>query len=239
MTGEEKSKGKEKKNIPIEGMHCASCAQTIEKSLDKLEGIDKSNVSYASEQASIEYDPSKIKMDDVSKAVEEAGYSVYQGERIDMPIEGMTCAACSQANQKALEKLDGVISANVNLTTEKATINYIPGKVHRSDLVRAVKKTGYSVPDSWLEEDYEEKDRVDKDLEKIETAKRRTYTAWAFVIPMMVIIISNYLGYTLLQRPYFDITLVALATPVLFYVGSETMTSGARSLIKLSPNMDA
>ncbi|MGM0406065.1 MAG: heavy metal translocating P-type ATPase, partial [Thermoplasmatota archaeon] len=230
---------KQKKNVPIEGMHCASCAQTIEKSLDKLEGVDKSNVSYASEQASIEYDASKVKMDDISKAVEEAGYSVYEGEKIDMPIEGMTCAACSQTNQKALEKLDGVISANANLTTEKATIHYIPGKVHRSDFVRAVKKTGYSVPESWLEEDYEEKDRVDKDLEKIETAKRRTYIAWAFVIPMMAIIISNYVGYTLLQRPYYDITLVALATPVLFYVGSETMTSGTRSLMKLSPNMDA
>ncbi|MFO7791802.1 MAG: heavy metal translocating P-type ATPase [Candidatus Saliniplasma sp.] len=230
---------KQKKNVPIEGMHCASCAQTIEKSLDKLEGVDKSNVSYASEQASIEYDASKVKMNDISKAVEEAGYSVYEGEKVDMPIEGMTCAACSQANQKALEKLDGVISANVNLTTEKATIHYIPGKVHRSDFVRAVKKTGYSVPESWLEEDYEEKDRVDKDLEKIETAKRRTYIAWAFVIPMMVIIISNYIGYTLLQRPYYDITLVVLATPVLFYVGSETMISGTRSLMKLSPNMDA
>ncbi len=230
---------KQKKNVPIEGMHCASCAQTIEKSLDKLEGVEKSNVSYASEQASIEYDPSRVGMEDISGAVESAGYSVEKGERTDMPIEGMSCASCSQANQKALEKLDGVISANVNLTTEKATIHYIPGKIHRSDLVRAVEKTGYSVPGSWLEEDYEEKDRVDKDLEKIETAKRRTYIAWAFVIPMTVIIISNYVGYTLLQRPYYDITLVALATPVLFYVGLETMTSGTRSLIKLSPNMDA
>ncbi|MFW5898564.1 MAG: heavy metal translocating P-type ATPase, partial [Candidatus Saliniplasma sp.] len=230
---------KQKKNVPIEGMHCASCAQTIEKSLGKLEGIDKSNVSYASEEASIEYDPSKVKMNDISKAVEEAGYSVYKGEKIDMPIEGMTCAACSQANQKALEKLDGVISANVNLTTEKATINYIPGKVHRGDFVRAVQDTGYSVPDSWLEEDYKEKDRVEKDLEKIQTAKRKVYLAWSFVIPMMVLIISNYVGFPLLGRPYVDITLVALASPVLFYVGLETMVSGTRSLIKLSPNMDA
>jgi len=126
---------KQNKEVPIEGMHCASCAQAIKKSLDKLEGVDESNVSYASEQASVEYDPSKVGMNDISKAVEDAGYSVGEGERVDMPIEGMTCASCAQANQKALEKLDGVISANVNLTTEKATINYIPGKVHRSDFV--------------------------------------------------------------------------------------------------------
>ncbi|MEF8835719.1 MAG: heavy metal translocating P-type ATPase, partial [Candidatus Thermoplasmatota archaeon] len=229
----------QKKEVPIEGMHCASCAQSIEKSLDKLEGVDESNVSYASEQASVEYDPSEVEMDDISGAVEDAGYSLGEGQRVDMPIEDMTCASCSQANQKALEKLDGVISANVNLTTEKATINYIPGKVHRSDFVRAVEETGYSVPDSWLEEDYEEKDKVQKDLEKVKTAKRKVYIAWSFVIPMMAIIISNYAGYSLLQRPYYDIALVVLASPVLFYVGRETMTSGARSLIKLSPNMDA
>lgn len=239
MSKEQKEKTSEKKNIPIEGMHCASCAQTIEKSLDKLEGIDKSNVSYASEKASIEFDPNRVTMDDISGAVKEAGYSVSKGEKIDMPIEGMTCAACSQANQKALERLDGVISANVNLTTEKATIRYIPGKVHRGDFVRAVEKTGYSVPDSWLEEDYKEKDRVEKDLEKIQTAKRKVYLAWSFVLPMMALIISNYVGYPLLGRPYIDLALVALASPVLFYVGLETMVSGARSLIKLSPNMDA
>ncbi|MEF8874147.1 MAG: heavy metal translocating P-type ATPase, partial [Candidatus Thermoplasmatota archaeon] len=229
----------QKKEVPIEGMHCASCAQAIEKSLDKVEGVEKKNVSYASERASVEYDSSKVGMENISKAVEEAGYSVADGERVDMPIEGMTCASCSQANQKALEKLDGVISTNVNLTTEKATINYIPGKVHRSDFVRAVENTGYSVPDSWLEEDYEEKDKVQKDLEKVKTAKRKVFIAWSFVVPMMAIIISNYAGYTLLQRPYYDIVLVALASPVLFYVGRETMYSGARSLVKLSPNMDA
>ncbi|MBS3817478.1 MAG: copper-translocating P-type ATPase [Candidatus Thermoplasmatota archaeon] len=229
----------QKKEVPIEGMHCASCAQAIEKSLDEVEGVEKKNVSYASERASVKYDSSKVEMEDISKAVEEAGYSVAEGERVDMPIEGMTCASCSQANQKALEKLDGVISANVNLSTEKATINYIPGKVHRSDFVRAVENTGYSVPDSWLEEDYEEKDKVQKDLEKVKTAKRKVYIAWSFVIPMMAIIISNYAGYTLLRRPYYDFALVALASPVLFYVGRETMYSGARSLVKLSPNMDA
>ncbi|MFP4143355.1 MAG: copper ion binding protein, partial [Thermoplasmata archaeon] len=210
-----KKNEKQNKEVPIEGMHCASCAQAIEKSLDKLEGVDDSNVSYGSERASIEYDTSKVKMDDISKAVKKAGYSMGEGERVDMPIEGMTCASCSQANQKALEKLDGVISANINLTTEKATINYIPGKVHRSDFVRAVENTGYSVPDSWLDEEYEEKDRVEKDLEKVKTAKRRVILAWSFVIPMMVVIISNYAGYTLLQRPYHDIFLVALASPVL------------------------
>ncbi|MBS3782429.1 MAG: copper-translocating P-type ATPase [Candidatus Thermoplasmatota archaeon] len=235
----EKDEKKQNKEVPIEDMHCASCAQAIEKSLDKVEGVEKSNVSYASEKASIEYDSSKVGINDISKAVEDAGYSIGEGERVDMPIEGMTCASCSQANQKALERLDGVISANVNLTTEKATINYIPGKVHRSDFVRAVENTGYSVPDSWLDEDYEEKDKVEKDLEKVKTAKRKVYLAWSFVIPMMAIIISNYAGYTLLQRPYYDIVLVVLASPVLFYVGWETMYSGARSLVKLSPNMDA
>ncbi|MFO8110313.1 MAG: heavy metal translocating P-type ATPase [Thermoplasmata archaeon] len=231
---------KNKKSVPIEGMHCASCAQAIDKSLKKLEGIKESNVSYATKEALVDFDESKLSMDDISKAVESAGYKVAEGSKIDMPIRGMTCASCSQAVKKSLERLDGVISANVNLTTEKATIDYIPSKVHKSDFVRTVKKTGYDVPDSWLKGEREEKDKVERDVEKIESSKHRAMVAWGFIIPMLVLMIPHmFFGITVGGMRFYNIAMVGLATPILFYTGKETYVSAIKSFINLTPNMDA
>lgn len=230
---------KTQKNVPIEGMHCASCAQAIDKSLKKVEGIENSNVSYASKEALIEFDEEKVGMEDISKAVESAGYRLAEGEKVDMPIEGMTCASCTQAVKKALEKLNGVISVNVNLTTEKATINYVPGKVHKSDFVRVVEKTGYHVPDTWLK-GVKEKDKVERDMEKIEGSKHRALVAWGFIIPMLVLMIPHmFLGITLGGMKFHNIAMVGLATPILFYTGKETFVSGTKSFMNLTPNMDA
>ena len=230
---------KNKKSVPIEGMHCASCAQAIDKSLKKLEGIESSNVSYASREALIEFDQDKVSMDDIAKAVEAAGYKLAKGERVDMPVEGMTCASCTQAVKKGLEKLDGVISVNVNLTTEKATINYVPGKVHKSDFVRVVEKMGYHVPDNWLKGG-EEKDKVERDVEKVKRSKQRALVAWSFIIPMMVLMIPHmFFGITLWGMRFHDIAMVVLATPILFYTGKETFVSGTKSFMNLTPNMDA
>ncbi len=232
---------KQKKNVPIEGMHCASCAQAIDKSLKDVEGVEDSDVSYATEKASITYDPDKVNMNDISSAVESAGYSVAEGEKIEMPIEGMTCAACAKANEKSLEKLDGVITANVNLATDKATINYIPGEVHKRDFVDAVNKTGYSVPDDWLSEgETEKKDKVERDVEKVRESKKKALLAWGLTIPIIVWMIPEmFFGLMIGGEVAFNVGMVILAIPILFYAGRETYTSAIRSFINLSPNMDA
>ena len=57
----------------------------------------------------------------------------------------MSCASCVEHVQKALPGVDGVISAAVNLATERATVEFVPGAVDRDDLVRAVESAGYKV----------------------------------------------------------------------------------------------
>jgi len=74
------SKGSEIKKIiiPIKGMHCASCAATVEKSLKKVSGVKSANVNFASERASIEYDPEKADESRLERAVEDAGYKAIR-----------------------------------------------------------------------------------------------------------------------------------------------------------------
>jgi len=71
-------------------------------------------------------------------------------QHIELPIAGMTCAACSTRLEKNLNRLDGV-SANVNLTTEVAHVEFDPDKVTPADLVAQIGKTGFSVPDQTLD----------------------------------------------------------------------------------------
>ena len=77
-------------------------------------------------------------------------------KKIEMHILDMTCAACSQRVENALNKLEYVEKANVNLSTEKATINYDSDKIDTSDLIETVKNTGYGVKEETLELEIED-----------------------------------------------------------------------------------
>ncbi|MDF2951481.1 MAG: copper-translocating P-type ATPase [Anaerocolumna sp.] len=68
------------KSLKIEGMTCAACAKTIERVTGKLDGVSDTNVNYASEKLNISYDSSKIKMSDIRRAVEKAGYKLVEEE---------------------------------------------------------------------------------------------------------------------------------------------------------------
>jgi Cu+-exporting ATPase len=71
-------------------------------------------------------------------------------QRIELPIAGMTCAACSTRLEKNLNRLESV-TANVNLTTEVAQVEFDPALVQPAALLEQVKKTGFSVPDQSLD----------------------------------------------------------------------------------------
>ncbi|MCR3956025.1 MAG: heavy-metal-associated domain-containing protein [Gudongella sp.] len=67
-------------------------------------------------------------------------------KRLTVDVMGMTCAACSARIEKSLSKLEGIDKANVNLSTNRATVSYDDEKVHKDDIVKTIEKTGYQVP---------------------------------------------------------------------------------------------
>lgn len=66
-----------------------------------------------------------------------------KGERVDLPITGMTCAACANRIEKQLKKQTGVETCSVNFATAKATVNYNPEKTNVANLIQTVKDVGY------------------------------------------------------------------------------------------------
>ena len=158
-------------------------------------------------------------------------------KKITVIISGMNCAACSAAAEKALNKLDGV-SANVNLATEKAYIEFDETKVSEEQLSNAVSKVGFKMLD---EEEYK-KIRFQKKEKERKSAKIRMITALAFSIPLFYIAMGPMIG---LPSPindskpvlYAAVQLI-LAIPVMI-AGIRFYLKGFPNLFKLHPNMDS
>ena len=126
MAEKSNSKKSEKTHIHITGMTCTTCAATIEKGLAETPGVERSNVNFASEKASVEYDPSKVGLAKIKNTISQLGYGAATKKSI-FPVSGMTCASCVARVEQALLSVPGVISASVNLASEKATVEFIEG----------------------------------------------------------------------------------------------------------------
>ncbi|MBM3118613.1 MAG: heavy metal translocating P-type ATPase [Chloroflexi bacterium] len=204
----EKSQGSksEKAKIHITGMTCTTCAATIEKGLAETLGVEKANVSFASEKASVEYDSSKVDLATISQTISQLGYKVATTKSI-FPVSGMTCASCVNRVEQALSSVPGVVSANVNLASEKATVEYVEG----TDVVamrRAVEEAGYGLGSEVAT------------LEDVTTSAQREIRGlrnrFIFAFVLAVVIMTMSMGPDFLWKPYL---LWALATPVQFWTG--------------------
>lgn len=63
--------------LKIDGMHCTSCAMTIDMDLEDLEGVKESQTSYAKMETEVEYEEDKIKIEDILKQVQQTGYTAF------------------------------------------------------------------------------------------------------------------------------------------------------------------
>ena len=206
MVEKSNSKKSEKANIHITGMTCTTCAATIEKGLVETPGVEKANVSFASEKASIEYDPSKVDLATIKNTISQLGYNAATKKSI-FPISGMTCASCVARVEKALSSVPGVVSASVNLASEKATVEYVEG-TDIAEMRRAVKEAGYGLGAEATT------------LEDVTTAARREIRAlrnrviFASVLAAVIMVLSLVPDF-----PFKSYLLWILATPVQFWTG--------------------
>ena len=206
MADKTNSQKSDRASIHITGMTCTTCAATIEKGLSETPGIEQADVNFASEKVSIKYDPTKVDLARIRDTVSQLGYGVATKKSI-FPVGGMTCASCVARVEEALSSVPGVISASVNLASEKATVEYLEG-TELADLRRAVKDAGYELgPEVQA-------------LEDVTTAARREIRALRnrFIVAAILAASIMVLGFipSFAGQPYL---LWALATPVQFWSG--------------------
>ena len=124
--------------------------------------------------------------------------------RVDLALEGMTCAACANRIERKLNKLDGV-EASVNYATEHALVRFDPRRVTVPDLVGAVEAAGYGA--ALASERRATPDKTD-------AVRRRLVVAAALSAPLVVLAMV-----APLQFEGWEWIALALATPVVFWAG--------------------
>jgi P-type Cu+ transporter len=222
-------------NLRISGMTCAACATRIEKGLNKLEGVETANVNLALEKSAIKFDPAKINIVDIQKKIQDLGYDVVT-EKVEMDITGMTCAACSARIEKGLNKLEGVLKANVNLALEKASVEYNGVVLGPSDIIKKIENLGYGAA---VKEDA--KETVDHRQKEIEKQTQKFIFSAILSLPLLWAMVGHF-SFTafiwvpdMFMNPWVQF---ALSTPVQFFIGKQFYVGAYKALKNKSANMD-
>ncbi|WP_139490681.1 heavy metal translocating P-type ATPase [Brevibacillus dissolubilis] len=221
-------------SLKIEGMTCAACALRIEKVLTKVDGVEQANVNFASEKATVSYDPSRVSMSDLQAKITDLGYHVGT-EKATLDVKGMTCAACATRIEKGLKKVPGVTEANVNLNMERATIQYNPEEVSVTDLIQKVKDIGY---EAHIHTD--DQPKADNKEEELSRHKYRFIASAILSLPLLYTMIAHF-GFHGAYMPHWLMNpwvQLALATPVQFIIGWPFYRSAFKALKNGSANMD-
>ncbi|MDE1548555.1 heavy metal translocating P-type ATPase [Jeotgalibaca caeni] len=235
----------ENKTFAIEGMTCASCAQTVEKAAQKLPGVKVANVNLATEKMNIQFDEGAVSEADIQKAVSAVGYTALSNTvKKTFNIEGMTCASCAQTVEKATQKLTGINLASVNLATEKMVVEYDPSMLNLSDITKAVADSGYEA-----HEEVATADTVDLNQEKkqreIKSLWKRFVISAIFTTPLLYIAMGHLVNAPLpafidpmMNPEAFAIVQLVLTIPVVL-VNTKIYKTGFKALFKGHPNMDS
>ncbi|GAB4523939.1 MAG: heavy metal translocating P-type ATPase [Anaerolineae bacterium] len=231
--------------LPVTGMTCSACVRNVERALSKTDGVDEAVVNFATERASINYDPAQMNLEGLINRIQDSGYGVATA-KVELPITGMTCAACERNVNRALKKPEGVLDVSVNLATERAVVTYLPGVTSRRDLVAAVEAAGYGVIDTADADAPEDAEQAAREAE-IQHQKRLVIIGAVFSIPLVILGMTRHFMHSVpflmetfpwLMQDYWLFVFAALATPVQFIVGKQYFVGAYKSLRNGTANMD-
>ncbi|GGL00772.1 heavy metal translocating P-type ATPase [Deinococcus radiotolerans] len=225
--------------LGVGGMTCASCTARVERSLKRLSGVEDATVNLATERATVTFDPAHVTPQDLVNTVRSAGYEPATAD-LEFGVGGMTCANCSGRVERALNRTPGVLSASVNLATERASVRYLPQSVTPDTLRAAVVDAGYSVADA--EAEVAENPRA----AEVRSLRRAVTFSAAFAVPllllamapMLIMPLHMWLMSTLGERSL-NVLMLLLAAPVQFGPGRRFYRLGWAALRHRSPDMNS
>lgn len=227
--------------MKIEGMSCSSCANRLEKAINKLEGIEQGNVNFATEMLTVVYDEAKTSPMAVELAVEKAGFKVRKDIKdYSFKVKGMSCSSCANRLERLVQKLEGVEAASVNFATEKLTVKLNADVIGYNQLKEATQSAGFE-----LLTDEEIKQQPTKEVSEAHRLFKRFMISLIFSVPLLIISMGHMVGLPLphmidpMRNPLnFGLIQLVLTLPVVF-TGYKFYQVGIKNLVQLSPNMDS
>ncbi len=231
-------------DLPVLGMTCASCVGRVEKAIRAVPGVTQAQVNLAAERAQVSLSPDGSPAA-VAAAIKSAGYEPME-EEVVYPVRGMTCASCVGRVEKALAGVPGVLSASVNLATERATVRFLSGATTFQDLAVAVEQAGYvleAAEDAGPDASDREQAARDAEIKKL---GRAVLIAGAATLPLFVLEMGSHfvpgmhhwIGETIGAFNWKVISFM-LATFVLFVPGAVFFRKGVPALLRWAPDMNS
>jgi len=225
--------------LGIAGMTCGSCVARVEKALRAVPGVSEASVNLATETAELA-SAGAVSAVEIERAVAAAGYSVTSDET-ELALRGMTCGSCVSRIEKALGDVPGVLSATVNLATERARVRHFAG-LDTTALIAAVERAGYAAAlpgGSAADDDGSGAEASTNAAAPARTApSRETLHLWlaaALTLPLALPMIGLVFGQHWMLPGWLQL---ALATPVQFWLGARFYRAGWHALRAGSGNMD-
>ncbi|MCD0156167.1 MULTISPECIES: heavy metal translocating P-type ATPase [unclassified Deinococcus] len=233
--------------LGIQGMTCASCVGRVERGLKKVDGVQDATVNLATERATVTYDPALTGPDALLAKIKDVGYEPLVSTA-ELGIQGMTCASCVGRVERALKKMDGILSASVNLATERASVTYLPASVSPGQLKAAVREAGYEVLDEQAGLSREDQEREAR-AQEVDHLRRQVLFSTVFALPLLLIAmvpmvipaVNDWLMATFGHGVMGTLNwiMLALALPIQFGPGRRFYRLGWKSLKNKSPDMNA
>lgn len=223
--------------LPVIGMTCANCVATIERNVNKLPGVSNTVVNLSTERAMVDYDPAKLGVPDLISKIEKAGYGIAAGEYI-LGIKRLSDISDAGRLENVLTGTDGILEAHANVATEILKVRYIPTMINTEEINRIVKKAGFETVDQSMDEGNVE---VRLRFAEIDNQRRLLIIGILFSLPLLVLSMSadlKLLPEAIAHSQWFKFGMMALATPVQFYVGWQYYVGAYKALRNGSANMD-
>ncbi|MDH7516712.1 MAG: cation transporter, partial [Bacteroidota bacterium] len=152
-------------------------------------------------------------------------------ETLVFPIEGMTCASCAMRVERALQRVSGVLSAEVNLATQKATVTFDPARTGAAELAEAVSAAGYRLhePVNSRRAPLARTETEDREHAAYHSLRRDTLLAAAFTLPVVVLgmlpMFPAFRAWWPLDPARHNLLLLILTAPVMFPAGRRFFTA--------------
>lgn len=223
--------------IPLLGMHCANCANTIGRGLKRTSGVSEASVSYANERAVVTYDPKSVSPQQLIDTVKELGYGAALAEA-DLPISGMTCNNCANTITRTLKRLDGVLEVNTSYAAERTHVTYLPSMVELGDIRRAVRDAGYKVIEVEGADEQAQGDAEQAARNADIADKRRKLIVGAVLGTIIMLLSMAEMVGIALDFPGRLWLVAGLTAIVQFYVGGDYYVSAWKALKNRTANMD-
>lgn len=226
----------------VDGMTCASCVGRIEHALAAMPGVQDVNVNLATRKVQAKYSDEQTTQALINSIVELGFKPVLS--HAELTIEGMTCASCVGRVEKSLLSFPGIVSATVNLATQKAQLEIT--ETDFETLTALLTKQGYPAKRTDDAPLSEHQDPSAHFTESLTQLKKSLWIASALALPLFILEMGGHL------IPAFHVWLndliglqtnwiiqALLAAGVFFGPGWPLIKQGVRGLLRWSPDMNA